>query len=99
MTKLRKYIPVVLFFLLSTYAQGQKDPTLKPLLNRALFHVYVDREQQTALRSDGKDDKEFTVSDNPDINIHVTSALIGKINELQKKIEHDSVIEIGRAHV
>lgn len=78
-----------LFFFVITL-QAQKDPMLKPAQSRALFHDFVDKEQQKALKSDGKDDKEFTVSDNPDINLHVTAALIGKINQLQKKIESDS---------
>ena len=98
MTKIKQYLPAVFLFLFASFAQGQKDPTLKALLNRELFHDYVDKEQQIALKSDGKDDKEFTVSTNPDINIHVTSALIGKVNQIQKKIEHDSLIS-GQAKV
>jgi hypothetical protein len=96
MTKL--YILGALLFLTISNVFGQKDPTLNANLSRALFHDYIDKEQQTALKSDGKDDKEFTVSTNPDINIHVTSALIGKVNLLQKKIEQDS-ISSGQAKV
>jgi hypothetical protein len=72
--------------------QAQKDPTLRPAKNRELFHDYVDKEQMMALKSDGKDDKEFTVSGNRDVNLHVTTALIGKVNQLQKKIEQDSTL-------
>ncbi len=92
MNKIKQYFLTLFFFLFVYQLQAQKDPTLNASLNRALFHDYIDKEQQIALKSDGKDDKEFTVSTNPDINIHVTSALIGKVNELQKKIEHDSLI-------
>src|SRR5262245_47462535 len=92
MTKTVQYLftLVLLLYLSATY--GQKDPTLKPSQSRALFHDYVDKEQQKALKSDGKDDKEFMVSANENINLHVTSALIGKVNQLQKKIETDSTI-------
>ncbi|HLF45050.1 MAG TPA: hypothetical protein VI548_01400, partial [Chitinophagaceae bacterium] len=98
MTISNKYPLLILFSLVFSFANGQKDPALKPLLSRALFHDYVDREQQIALKSDGKEDKEFTVSANPDINIHITSALIGKVNQLQKNIEQDSLIS-GQAKV
>lgn len=83
---------VILLVFCATDLLAQKDPTLKPVLNRELFHEFVDREQQKALISDGKEDKEFTVSSNVNVNIHVTAALIGKVNQLQKKIEYDSLL-------
>jgi len=92
MTKTIQYLIAALLIINSSFAQGPKDPTLKPAQNRELFHDFVDKEQQKALKSDGKDDKEFTVSANEDINVHVTSALIGKVNQLQKKIEQDSLL-------
>jgi hypothetical protein len=88
----RSYLFCFFLFFIAVAVQAQKDPMLKPAQNRALFHDYIDKEQQKALKSDGKDDKEFTVSDNEDINIHVTAALIGKVNQLQKKIESDSAL-------
>jgi len=90
MTITKRYLLTFLIIFLVSAAYAQRDPTFKPAQIRALFHDYVDKEQQKALKSDGKDDKEFTVSDNEDINLHVTSALIGKVNQLQRKIEYDS---------
>ncbi len=92
MTKTIQYLSVLIFLFSVSFAHAQKDPTLKPAQNRELFHDFVDKEQQKALKSDGKDDKEFTVSTNEDINVHVTSTVIGKVNQLQKKIEHDSLL-------
>jgi hypothetical protein len=94
----RQYTYFLLIFLSAVFPSlaqtsfSQKDPTLKPEFSRALFHDYVDAEQKKALQADGKDDKIFTVSQNEDVNIHVTNALIGKVNELQKKIEKDSAM-------
>ena len=84
---------ILSFFLCSgllTYAQV--DPWLKPSQSTALFHDFVDKEQKLALKSDGKDDKLFTVSANEDINIHITNALIEKVNQLQRKIEKDTIM-------
>lgn len=94
----RQYTYLLLFFLSAVFPSlaqtsfSQKDPTLKPEFSRALFHDYVDAEQKKALQADGKDDKLFAVSHNEEVNIHVTNALIGKVNELQKKIEKDSAM-------
>ena len=92
MTKTIQYLLTLLLIFSFSFARGQKDPTLKPAQSRELFHDFVDKEQQKALKSDGKDDKEFTVSPNEDINVHITTALIGKVNQLQKKIEQDSLL-------
>jgi hypothetical protein len=94
----RQYAYFLLIFLSAVFPSlaqtsfSQKDPTLKPEFSRALFHDYVDAEQKKALQADGKDDKLFAVSQNEEVNIHVTNALIGKVNELQKKIEKDSAM-------
>jgi len=94
----RQYTYFLLIFLSAVFPSlaqtsfSQKDPTLKPEFSRALFHDYVDAEQKKALQADGKDDKLFAVSQNEEVNIHVTNALIGKVNELQKKIEKDSAM-------
>ena len=44
------------------------------------------------MQADGKDDKIFTPSSNEEVNIQITNALIGKVNDLQKKIEKDSTM-------
>jgi len=92
------FLPLFVSISLASFAQNPKDPTLKPERSRELFHDYVDAEQKKALQSDGKDDKIFAPSFNEEINIQVTNSLIGKVNELQKKIEKDSTIG-GQAKV
>ena len=83
---------VTLLMLINGTLLAQKDPFLNPAHSRALFHDFIDKEQQKALVSDGVEDKKFTVSVNEDINIHVTNALINKVNDLQRQIEHDSAM-------
>jgi hypothetical protein len=93
MIAIRQYTSFFSFFLLAAVTSfAQKDPTLKPERSRELFHDYVDAEQKKALQADGKDDKVFTPYANEEVNIQITSVLIGKVNELQKKIEKDSTI-------
>ena len=93
MIAIRQYTYFLCFFLFAGATSfAQKDPTLKPERSRELFHGYVDIEQRKALQSDGKDDKIFTPYANEEINIQITSALIGKVNDLQKKIETDSTV-------
>jgi hypothetical protein len=101
MIAIRQYTYLLSLFLLAasvSFAQNPKDPTLKPERSRELFHDYVDAEQKKALQSDGKDDKSFTPSANEEINVQITTALIGKVNELQKRIEKDSTMG-GQAKV
>lgn len=92
MIAIKQYL--LLFFLIfpGLISFSQKDPTLKPDRSRELFHGYIDKEQQTALKSDGKADKYFTVSANEEINFFVTNALIKKVDQLQYKIEKDSTL-------
>src|SRR5688572_3298845 len=95
MIAIRRYTYFLCFFLfaaINSFAQSPKDPTLKANRNRELFHDYVDSEQKKALQSDRKDDKLFTPSASDEINIQITNALLGKVNELQKKIEKDSTV-------
>ena len=95
MIAIRQYTYFLFFFLFIaniSFAQNPKDPALKPDRSRELFHDYVDAEQKKALLSDGKDDKLFSPSANEEINIQLTNALIGKVNDLQKKIEKDSTM-------
>jgi hypothetical protein len=86
------FLSFILFTASASFAQSPKDPTLKPDRSRELFHDYVDAEQKKTLQSDKKDDKLFTPLANEEINIQLTNAILGKVNELQKRIEKDSTL-------
>ena len=93
MIAIRQYFYCLSLFLFTGLVSvAQKDPTLRPERSRELFHDYVDAEQKKALQADNKDDKLFSPSPNEEINIQITNSLIGKVNELQKKIEKDSTM-------
>src|SRR6187549_2113274 len=95
MIAIRQYTYILFFFFfasITSFAQNPKDPTLKPERSRELFHDYVDTEQKKALQSDGKEDKLFSPSFNEDVNFQITNALINKVNELQKRIEKDTIM-------
>ena len=92
MISIRQYLLLISLIFSCLISFSQKDPNLKPDRSRELFHGYVDKEQQTAQKSDGRDDKKFTVSANEEINFLVTNALIKKIDQLQYKIEKDSAL-------
>ena len=95
MIAIRQYSIFFCFFIsAATAAFGQKDPELKPIRATVLFQEYVDAEQKKALHSDGKEDKLFSPSPNEEVNIQITNALIGKVNELQKKFEKDSTLPV-----
>jgi hypothetical protein len=92
MIAIKQYLLLISLIFPCLISFSQKDPNLKPDRSRELFHGYVDKEQQIAQKSDGRDDKKFTVSANEEINFFVTNALIKKIDQLQYKIEKDSTL-------
>jgi hypothetical protein len=93
MISFRPYFIFLLFIATAALpAWGQKDPDLKPVFAREIFHDYVDAEQKKALQSDGKDDKLFTPTNVEEINLQITNALISGVNNLQRWIERDSAL-------
>jgi len=86
-----RYILFILLLPAASPALGQ-GTSLNPDIRRALFHDYVDRQQQVALRSEGQNDKKLNVSRNEEINFLVTDALVRRVDELQYKYEKDSVL-------
>jgi hypothetical protein len=66
--------------------------TCKPPKNRELFHDFINNEQKNILKSDGKNDNQFTPSSNEEINFLLTQSLVNKVDGLQCKIEQDSTL-------
>jgi hypothetical protein len=64
----------------------------KPPKNRELFHDYIDAEQKKILRSDGKNDNQFTPSSDDEVNFLLTQCLINRVDILQCKIEADTLL-------
>src|ERR1700730_5242879 len=77
------------------FAQAEDpDPVrdLKPPKNRELFHDFVDKQQKEILKSDGKADREFTPSDNEQINFFLTKAATTQVDWVQYHIEKDTLL-------
>lgn len=64
-----------------------------PPKSRELFHDYIDAQQKIILKSDGKNDNQYTPSSDDEINFLVTQALVKNIDELQCRIELDSSLK------
>src|SRR5258705_4522670 len=79
----------------SVFAPGITTNTqkCKPPKNRELFHDYIDTQQKNLLKSDGKNDNQFSPSADAEINFLVTQALVKNVDELQCKIEIDSSLK------
>jgi hypothetical protein len=69
---------------------NRKVENCKPPINRQIFHDYVRNEQTAILNSDGKKDKQFTPSNNPEVNLLLTRNVVGRIDLLRCSIESDS---------
>lgn len=92
MTKL--YLLIVLLALIKT-TDAQIDSTRMPEipLMRKKFHEDVDKLQREILKLDGKDDGQFTPSNNEELNMQATYAVITKTDRLQLAIELDSALD------
>jgi len=65
----------------------------KPPKNRELFHDYINADQKKILRSDGRNDNQYTPSADDEINFVLTRALTSKVDALQCKIESDTTLQ------
>lgn len=97
----KQYLILAASFILNLAVAGQgsfasnteKSPGCKPPKNRELFHDYVDEDQKLILKSDGKNDNQYTPTGDQDINLILTQCLINRVDALQCKIETDSVLK------
>lgn len=97
----KQYLILAASFILNLAVAGQgsfasnteKSPGCKPPKNRELFHDYVDEDQKLILKSDGKNDSQYTPTGDQDINLILTQCLINRVDALQCKIETDSVLK------
>ena len=65
----------------------------KPEFRRLINHEAIDREQSNLLASDGRTDNQFVASSNEEINMMLTNALVGTIDDLQVRTETDSLLD------
>jgi hypothetical protein len=101
--KIKLLVWIAFFLIRGHWATGQpsfislidtdKNPAdCKPPKNRELFHDFINAEQKKILKSDGKNDNQYTPSADEEINFILTRTLINKVDWLQCKIENDSTL-------
>ncbi len=69
------------------------NPECKPPQNRQLFHRFIDEQQKSIQKSDGKNDNQYTPTSKEEINFLLTQALVSRVDALQCKIENDSTLK------
>lgn len=82
---------LVLVLLLLTSALGlsaQDTLPYKIATDRQLWHDNVDRQQKKLLTDSG----EIRLSSDPSVNLHIYNALIKRVDQLQRNIELDSLL-------
>jgi hypothetical protein len=82
---------LTIFTLTTGLAQKNTGKGCKPPISRQLFHDYIDREQRNTLRSDGKADDVFYISQNEEVNYLITQSIVHKIDAMQCQIEKDTL--------
>src|SRR5262245_36510933 len=65
----------------------------KPEFRRLINHEAIDKEPSNMLASDGRTDNQFVASANEEINMMLTNALVGTIDDLQVRTETDSLLD------
>src|SRR5947209_17040558 len=79
------------FISLQSFTQTLQGKGCKPPKNRELWHDRIDKEQRNALKADGRADNFFQAGNNEDINYFITRAIINGVDEIQCKIENDTL--------
>lgn len=103
MTAATKYIFLIALFLglgRATVAQESfasnnvsNVQNCDPFQKRQLFHGYIDEQQKIILKSDGKNDNQYTPSADDEINFLLTQTVIKRVDALQCKIEADTLLK------
>jgi len=99
---MKQHIHVFFVFLLVNagtlvHAQPSSYP-FKIQQERLLWHDNVDKEQKRLLALDGKSDDSIHLSKDENINLEIADAMIRQVDELQQKIEQDSLLN-GQAKI
>jgi len=91
---MQKVLPAYLIFICCCLVAQAQPPAYRfvPDKGRVLFHDKVDAQQQRIKDMDGKKDNSITLSKDPTVNGQIEYALLDRVDELQQKIELDSVL-------
>lgn len=87
MHKIRLLIALALIHSSLGPLKAQDPVPYKIATDRQLWHENVDKQQHKLLNDSGK----VSLSSDPSINLHITNALIRRVDQLQEQIETDSL--------
>ncbi len=92
---MRKFLPAYLIILICTCLTTQAQlPAYRFIADkgRVIFHDKVDAQQKAIDEMDGKKDNAINLTKDPTINGQIEYAVLDRVDELQQKIELDSVL-------
>lgn len=91
---MQKVLPFFFLFLCNFVTAQAQPPAFRfvPDKGRVIFHDKVDAQQQRIKDMDGKKDNAITLSKDPTVNGQLEYAILDRVDELQQKIELDSVL-------
>lgn len=97
MIAIARYLSLFISFTLFSYvSSAQIDTTVLknfvPVLRHQLFHDEVKKEQKSILNYDGKNDNQFDITSNDEINYLLTYAVKWKVASVLYNIEKDSTL-------
>ena len=82
----------ILILSYSLHAQSPSSPGKIPL-NRQIFHDNIDKTQQAIIHLNSMQDSLFTATNDEDVNLQLTQFLTKRIDDMQDKVESDSLID------
>lgn len=90
---MKKIVPVI-GVLIGSLGMNAQAPAYRfvPDKGRILFHDKVDLQQERIKELDGKKDNSITLSADPTVNAQIEYAILDHVDELQQRIEQDSVL-------
>lgn len=90
---MKKIVPVI-GVLIGSLGMNAQAPAYRfvPDKGRILFHDKVDLQQERIKELDGKKDNSITLSADPTVNVQIEYAILDHVDELQQRIEQDSVL-------
>lgn len=90
---MKKIVPLI-WALSCSWVMYAQAPAYRfvPEKGRILFHDKVDLQQERIKELDGKKDNSITLYPDPSINAQIEYAVLDHVDELQQKIEQDTIL-------
>ncbi|RAJ04152.1 hypothetical protein LX64_03030 [Chitinophaga skermanii] len=90
---MRKFLLLIGLAIVHGSGLWAQQGNLQIPIGRQVFHDNIDKEQAAAIKFDGKADDFVKVSDDENINLQATNAIIKQVDEMQVAIERDTSLD------